>query len=78
MAAPSEDLVAIASGAKVKVAGWSKLLRAKHIEFVIATPCPEALGDEPDHVELWVAEEDAEHAKSILRASADDDEPPLW
>jgi len=76
MTAPSEDLVEIAAGSKARVAGWSKLLRAEAIESVIATArqeAVEAVEDEPDHDELWVHKDDAEHAKSILRSSPSND-----
>jgi len=73
MTAPSEDLVAIAAGTKARVAGWSTLLRAEAIDSVIATACQEAEEDEPDHDELWVHKDDAEHAKSILRSSPKND-----
>jgi hypothetical protein len=78
MSAPSEHLVAIASGTNARTAGWANLLRAESIEYVIQTPCREPEQDEPDHVVLWVHKEDAERAKLILRRSVCDEGPSLW
>jgi hypothetical protein len=78
MTALSEGLIAIAVGTKARVAGWSTLLRAEAIDSVIATACQEAVEDEPDHDELWVHKDDAEHAKSILRKSSRKNGPSLW
>jgi hypothetical protein len=77
MAAPIDDLVAIAAGTKARVAGWSKLLRAESIQYVIATSCC-VDEDEPDHAELWVHNDDAEKAKKVLRASSRGGGQCLW
>jgi hypothetical protein len=77
MAASLHHLVAITAGPRVRIAGWSKLLRTESIEYVIAPLCEEAEQKEPDRVELWVRQADAQLARSVLRRSVCYDEPTL-
>jgi hypothetical protein len=69
MSASSHQLVAITASTKVRIAGWSKLLRAESIKYVIAPPGQEAQKQDTDQVELWVRKADAALAKSVLRRS---------
>jgi hypothetical protein len=77
MPASTFHLVAITAGPKTRVAGWSQLLRAESIEYVVASLCHEAEEKESDRVELWVHQVDVQRARSVLRRSVCYEEPAL-
>lgn len=71
-----EDMVAVASGTAVAVAGWASLLRAEDIRYIIATSTQPVAKSTPNHVELWVNKKDANAARKILQDASDG--PALW
>jgi hypothetical protein len=71
-----DELIAVASGTATHVAGWTSLLRAKSIAYVIATSCQIPDDDTPDHAEIWVHGAEVESARTILQRSANG--PFLW
>jgi hypothetical protein len=72
------EIVAIAAGTAVRVAGWCAILRAQSVHYVTASSCAVPEEDAPDHVELWVHEEDVERARTLLRDASREDGPSFW
>jgi hypothetical protein len=66
-----DELIAVASGTKAQVAGWTSLLRAESIGYVIATSCQIPDDDTPDHAEIWVHGAEVESARTILLLAPD-------
>jgi hypothetical protein len=77
MTPSSHQFVAITAGPRARIAGWSKLLRSESIKYVIALLSEESENKEPDRVELWVDQADAQRARSVLRRSVCYEEPTL-
>src|SRR5687768_3158047 len=75
MSGSSHQLVAITASTKTRIAGWSHLLRAESIKYVVAPASHQAEQQAPDQVELWVRKADAALARSVLRRSVCYDEP---
>ena len=73
-----ENMVAVASGTAIEVAGWTSLLRAENIRYIIATSTEPVAKNTPNHVELWVHKKDADKARKILQAATEGDGPSLW
>lgn len=69
MPASSHQLIAITASTKSRIAGWSKLLRAESIKYVIAPARQPVVKREPDQLELWVHKADAARARVVLRRS---------
>jgi hypothetical protein len=61
-------MIAVASGNKAQVTRWEDCLERARIEFVVAEPLDPPT-DAGFRAEIWVAREDAEEARAVLRHS---------
>jgi len=73
-----DELIAVASGTAMRVAGWSALLRTESIHYVVATSCQIPEDVAADHAELWVHETDADRARTLLVESSRESGSFLW
>ncbi len=73
-----DELIAIASGTRARVAGWCVLLRAKEVEYITVASCALPADEAPDHLELWVHRDDVDRARSYIREAARGNGWDLW
>jgi hypothetical protein len=68
----------VASGTSTQIKRWCRSLRAASIQFALTSPCRETDTSRPDYTELWVHQEDADKAHSVIRNCSDADSSLLW
>ena len=63
MATDYMHLVAVAAGSQKQVQEWSRILKSVRVEFNVVEPWQA----ESDYLEVWVALDDCEAARSALQ-----------
>jgi hypothetical protein len=71
-------MVAVASGNRTQIRRWEASLRGASIECLVAKPTAAAEADSTSRAELWVAEGDAERARTVLQRLCVKDELTMW
>jgi len=72
------SMVAVASGCRPQIGRWEEILKRSKIEYVVAERLDPPVTDPDYRVEVWVAREDAEEARIVLRNSDPKGNPAMW
>ena len=72
------DSVVVASSSRDKVQCWAELLRRGGMHFEVRQFSDDHLPTRIKHAELWVDEDKADRARSVIRRAQDADESLLW
>jgi hypothetical protein len=73
------DKVAVASGSAERVKKWSQALQAASVPFTVVK-CLSAndTNGRSDQAELWVYQDDADKARTVIKAVPVTGAPPIW
>jgi hypothetical protein len=73
-----DGMIVVASGSPPVVARWCGSLRKATIQFAVAQSLDEAGVRQPNHLEIWVEDDDSEKARAVLIHSGKGDKSLLW
>ena len=73
-----DGMVVVASGTSEQITRWSVALRKRKIQFAVTSSVHEDGVPQPNYLEIWVEQDDADKARTVLIQAERGQAQMLW